>query len=228
MDLSDAIKNSCNIYFYQLGRRMGIDMIALAGERAGLGVRTGIDLTGEKDGLIPSSQWKVKTLKTPWFPGETISVSIGQGPLQMTPLQVAALTALIAGRGARIRPHLLKADQDSGKGAKAPFKSAAYGPIIDGMWRSVNDMGTGRAAFVAGMDVCGKTGSTQVMSRERAEKLAKAGIEIKTHSWFSGFAPRDDPRIVVTVLVEYGGGGGATAAPLAGRIFSLFQELQGP
>jgi penicillin-binding protein 2 len=228
MDLSDAIKNSCNIYFYQLGRRMGIDMIALAGERAGLGVRTGIDLSGEKDGLIPSSQWKVKTLKTPWFPGETISVSIGQGQLQMTPLQVAAFTALIAGRGATIRPHLLKADQDAGIGAKAPFKSAAYGPIIEGMWRSVNDMGTGRAAFVAGMDVCGKTGSTQVMSRERAEKLAKAGIEIKTHSWFTGFAPRDDPRIVVTVLVEYGGGGGATAAPLAGRIFSLFQELQGP
>lgn len=228
MDLVDAIKNSCNIYFYQLGRRMGIDMIALAGERAGLGVRTGIDLFGEKNGLVPSSPWKMKTLKTPWFPGETISVSIGQGPLQTTPLQVAALTALIARRGVRARPHLLKEGRDAEKDVKAPFKPSSYGPIIEGMWKSVNDMGTGRGAFIAGMDVCGKTGSTQVISRASAERLAEAGIEIKTHSWFSGFAPREDPRIVVTVLIEYGGGGGATAAPLAGRVFSLFQELRDP
>jgi penicillin-binding protein 2 len=228
MNLADAIKNSCNIYFYQLGRRMGIDMIALAAERAGLGVRTGIDLVGEKDGLVPSSQWKMKTLKTPWFPGETISVSIGQGPLQTTPLQLAAFTALIARRGERVRPHLLLGGAAGESAGRAPFKSSSYGPVIEGMWRSVNDQGTGRGAYVAGMDVCGKTGSTQVMSRERAEKLAKAGIEIKTHSWFSGFGPRDDPRLVVTVLVEYGGGGGATAAPLAGRIFSLFQELESP
>ncbi len=226
MDLVEAIKNSCNIYFYQLGRRMGIDMIALASERAGLGGPTGIDLAGEKDGLVPSSQWKMRTLKTPWFPGETISVSIGQGQLQTTPLQIAAMTALIARRGVRVRPHLLKG-APAAKDERAPFKASSFGPVVEGMWRSVNDMGTGRGAFVAGLDVCGKTGSTQVMRRERAEKLAKAGIVIKTHSWFSGFAPRDDPRIVVTVLVERGGGGGETAAPLAGRIFSLFAEVGG-
>jgi penicillin-binding protein 2 len=226
MDLVEAIKNSCNIYFYQLGRRMGIDMIALAGERAGLGERTGIDLAGEKDGLVPSSQWKMKTFKTPWFPGETISVSIGQGQLQTTPLQIAALTALVARRGVRVRPRLLTGPLAEARDERAPFKSSSFGPVIEGMWRSVNDMGTGRGAFVAGLDVCGKTGSTQVMSRERADKLAKAGIEIRTHSWFTGFAPRDDPRIVVTVLVERGGGGGETAAPLAGRIFSLFAEVR--
>ncbi len=224
MDLVEAIKNSCNVYFYQLGRRMGIDMIALAGERAGLGALTGIDLAGEKDGLVPSSQWKMRTFKTPWFPGETISVAIGQGQLQTTPLQIAAMTALIARRGVRVRPHLLKG-ASPGKEERAPFKASSFGPVIEGMWRSVNDMGTGRGAFVAGLDVCGKTGSTQVMSRERAEKLALAGIKIKTHSWFSGFAPRDDPRIVVTVLVERGGGGGETAAPIAGRLFSLFAEV---
>ena len=228
MDLVDAVKNSCNIYFYQLGRRMGIDMIALAGERAGLGSRTGVDLEGEKDGLVPSSQWKMRTLKTPWFPGETISVSIGQGQLQTTPLQVAALTALIANRGVRIRPHLLKEPKSAGQRTTSPFKPSTFEPIIEGMWRSVNDLGTGRGSMVGGMDVCGKTGSTQVMSRERAERLAKAGIEVKTHSWFSGFAPKDDPSIVVTVLVERGGGGGETAAPLAGRIFSLFKELRAP
>jgi len=238
MNLADAIKNSCNIYFYTLGRRMGVDMIALAAGRLGLGKQTGIDLAGEKEGLVPSSKWKMSTLKTAWYPGETISVAIGQGQLQVTPLQVAALTAMIAKRGQRKRPHLFLRGPAGGKGVSAeddgagdaaadlPFKPSAYESVIAGMWRSVNDGGTGKGAFVEGMDVCGKTGSTQVVSRESAERLSQAGREIKTHSWFSGFAPRDNPRIVVTVLVEYGGGGGATAAPVAGRIFELFKDIQ--
>jgi len=90
------------------------------------------------------------------------------------------------------------------------------------MWRSVNDGGTGNAARVAGFDICGKTGSTQVVSREHAQQLAQQGREVKTHSWFSGFGPRDDPRVVVTVLVEYGGGGGALAAVLARDLFELY------
>ncbi len=240
MNLADAIKNSCNIYFYTLGRRMGIDMIALAAGRLGLGKKTGVDLAGEKEGLVPSSEWKTRTLKTPWYPGETISVAIGQGQLQVTPLQIAALTALVAKRGERKRPHLFMsgpagakagpAGDDGGVSAAAaerPFKPADFENVITGMWRSVNDGGTGKGAFVEGMDICGKTGSTQVVSRESAERLSRAGREIKTHSWFSGFAPRDNPRIVVTVLVEYGGGGGATAAPVARRIFELFREIQG-
>jgi penicillin-binding protein 2 len=224
MNLSDAIKNSCNIYFYTLGRRMGIDMIAMAAGRLGLGKKTGVDLAGEKEGLVPSSEWKTRTLKTPWYPGETISVAIGQGQLQVTPLQVAALTALIANRGTTVRPHLFTGLDAAGAAAAAelPFEPATFERVIAGMWRSVNDGGTGKGAFVEGMDVCGKTGSTQVVSRESAERLSRAGREIKTHSWFTGFAPRDKPRIVVTVLVEYGGGGGATAAPVAGRIFELF------
>jgi penicillin-binding protein 2 len=239
MNLADAIKNSCNIYFYTLGRRMGIDTIAKAAGLLGLGEITGVDLAGEKEGLVPSSEWKTKTLKTPWYPGETISVAIGQGQLQVTPLQIAALTAIIAKRGQWKTPHLFLSAPVGGKGgvsadedgagaaaAEPPFKLSAFESIIAGMWRSVNDGGTGKGAFVEGMDVCGKTGSTQVVSRESAERLARAGREIKTHSWFSGFAPRDNPRIVVTVLVEYGGGGGATAAPVAGRIFELFKDIQ--
>jgi penicillin-binding protein 2 len=234
MDLVDAIKNSCNIYFYQLGRRMGIDLIALAAGRLGLGQATGVDLAGEKEGLVPSTEWKSKALKAPWYPGETISVAIGQGQLQVTPLQIAALGSAIARRGARARPHLLLSDTagppagraDDG-GSAAPFKPATFEQVIAGKWKSVNDGGTGNGAFVEGLDVCGKTGSTQIMSRESAERLARAGREIKTHSWFLGFAPRVNPRLVVTVLVEYGGGGGATAAPLAGRIFALFKDLEG-
>ncbi|MCX6567582.1 MAG: penicillin-binding protein 2 [Candidatus Aminicenantes bacterium] len=237
MNLAAAIKNSCNIYFYTLGRRMGIDMIALAAGQLGLGKMTGVDLAGEKEGLVPSSKWKMRALKTPWYPGETISVAIGQGQLQVTPLQIAALTAIVANRGQRKRPHVFLRAPAGGKGSSAddngagtapemPFKPSSFESVIEGMWGSVNDGGTGRGAFVEGMDVCGKTGSTQLVSRESAERLSRIGREIKTHSWFSGFAPRDNPRIVVTVLVEYGGGGGATAAPVAKRIFELFKDIQ--
>jgi len=235
MDLANAIKNSCNIYFYTLGRRMGIQKIAEAAFRLGLGRKTGIDLVGEKEGLVPSEDWKMKALKTPWYPGETISVAIGQGQLQVTPLQIATMTARIAARGRQLRPHLLK-DAVAGAGIAVgsapaepePFTAATFEAIIAGMWKSVNDGGTGQGARVADFDVCGKTGSTQTMSRESAQKLARAGHETKTHSWFSGFAPRDHSRIVVTVLVEFGGGGGATAAPVAGRLFDMFrQETQG-
>jgi len=231
MNLSDAIKNSCNIYYYSLGRRMGIDQIALAASRLGLGRKTGIDLVGEKEGLVPSTAWKQAALKEPWFPGETISVAIGQGQLQVTPMQVALLTALIAARGVPVRPRLVSnvpAAVDPAPQADRLFKDSAFEEIIAGMWRSANDGGTGAGARVDGFDVCGKTGSTQTMSRESAERLARAGRVIKTHSWFSGFAPRADPRIVVTVLVEFGGGGGATAAPVAGRIFALWKERMKP
>jgi penicillin-binding protein 2 len=236
MDLADAIRNSCNIYFYTLGRRMGIDMIALAASRLGLGRKTGVDLVGEKEGLVPSSEWKMETLKTPWYPGETISVAIGQGQLQVTPLQIATMTALIAGRGRPIRPRLVERGEAAAaagggeapdSGSPPPFKKATFEGVIAGMWRSVNEGGTGQGARVADFDVCGKTGSTQTLSRENADRLARAGRPVKTHSWFTGFAPRVGPKIVVTVLVEFGGGGGATAAPVAGRIFDLFkQEIQ--
>jgi penicillin-binding protein 2 len=225
MDLANAIKNSCNIYFYSLGRRMDIDQIAEAAGRLGLGRKTGVDLVGEKDGLVPSKAWKQAALKQPWYPGETISVAIGQGQLQVTPLQIAAMTARIAKRGKSVRPHLVEPDP-APLASAGSFEASAFESVIAGMWRSVNDGGTGAGARVADFDVCGKTGSTQTMSRENAERLARAGREIKTHSWFSGFAPRVGPKIVVTVLVEFGGGGGATAAPVAGRIFDLFRQRE--
>ncbi len=104
--LSDAIRYSCNIYFYNLGRRLGIETIADHAQRMGLGRKTGIDIPGEKDGLVPTPEWKKQTRKAAWYPGETISVAIGQGPLQVTPLQMAAVTALVANDGRAIRPHL--------------------------------------------------------------------------------------------------------------------------
>jgi penicillin-binding protein 2 len=233
MNLVDAIRNSCNIYFYHLSREMGIDLIALAADRIGLGRPTGIDLSGEKEGIVPSSGWKMRTQKVPWYPGETISVGIGQGPLLVTPLQVALMTSVLANRGIRPTPRLFLS-LGEGEGGPPPevpegrenvdFQKSSFETIIEGMWKSVNLGGTGQGAKVEGFDVCGKTGSTQLIGRELAKRLSEAGREVKTHSWFSGFAPRDNPRVVVTVLVEYGGGGGALAAPLAREIFRIFTQ----
>lgn len=228
LSLTEAIRQSCNIYFYQTGRRMGIERIAEYAQELGLGAVTGVDIEGEKPGVIPSPAWSQIVRRSPWFAGETISVSIGQGPLVVTPLQVSVFTALVANRGARVTPRVLRSGTPfpSSKTEilaqpRSRIRPQDFEVVIEGMWKSVNEEGTGRAARVEGFDVCGKTGSTQIISRERAEKMKR---EIKTHSWFTGFAPRDNPQVVVTVLVEYGGMGGATAAPLARELFELFRK----
>ena len=222
VDVHDAIRQSCNIFFYDLGRRMSIDAIAGYAADLGLGRKTGIDLPGEKEGLVPTTAWKRRTQNQDWYPGETISVAIGQGPLQVTPVQIAALTAAVANRGTRVRPHLLQDADISAEIARVP--SSVLNEIIEGMWRSANRGGTGQAAKVEGFDVCSKTGTVQTIGRETADKL---GLKPKTHSWFTGFAPRDAPRAVVTVLIEFGGSGGATAAPAAGELFKLIKDKTG-
>ncbi len=228
MDLPNAIRNSCNIYFYQLGKQLGIETIAEYSRKLGLGELTDVDLKGEYKGLVPDRDWKRRVRNAPWYPGETISVSIGQGPLQVTPLQIATMTAAIANRGKRVRPHL-RLDTGAGTVPKSSngiaVSSANIEKVIHGMWMSANREGTARAARVEGFDVCGKTGSTQVVSRQTAEKLGESRRETRTHSWFTGFAPRNDPHVVVTVIVEFGGMGGATAAPVARELFRLYQEL---
>jgi penicillin-binding protein 2 len=225
MNLTNGIKNSCNIYFYQVGKLMGIEEIAKYARMLGLGSLTGIDLPGEKEGLVPDPDWKRRVRNKPWYPGETISVSIGQGPLQVTPLQIASYTALIANRGKRVKPILFKENKSiSTNEEQTDIQKSIFEKVITGMWKSANEGGTGRAAKVEGFDVCSKTGSTQVVSTATAEKLGPDEKIIKTHSWFTGFAPRDNPEIVITIIVEYGGTGGATAAPLAGQIFRLYRE----
>lgn len=225
MNLVNAIKNSCNVYFYQVGKTMGIENIAEYAKMVGLGALTRVDLPGEKEGLVPDPEWKKKARNEPWYPGETISVSIGQGPLQVTPLQIACCTALFANRGKKVRPFFLKKnDINPVDEERVDIPGSVFEKVIAGMWKSANEGGTGGGARVEGFDVCAKTGSTQVISTVTAEKLDKNLKVMKTHSWFSGFAPRNDPEIVVTILVEYGGTGGATAAPLAGEIFRLYRE----
>jgi len=235
MNLIQGIRNSCNIYHYQVGKKMGIERISRYAKMLGFGARTGIDLPGEKIGLVPDPDWKKKVRNERWQPGETISVSIGQGPLLVTPLQVALYTSIIANRGRKVTPHLLNSQSLAGnrvlseRGA-VEIEPSTFETIIQGMWEVVNRGGTGWAANVKGFDICGKTGSTQLISTEKDEEKKEEEEEVvveeetKTHSWFTGFAPRDNPKIVVTVLVEYGGMGGATAAPLARQIFNLYRR----
>ncbi|HSR49763.1 MAG TPA: penicillin-binding protein 2 [Acidobacteriota bacterium] len=220
-----AIERSCNVYFYQMGRQMPIDTIHHYASQFGLGQATGIDLPGEVTGLLPSTEWKRRVRGEPWYPGETISVSIGQGPINVTPLQLARAIG-IAATGRAPRPHLAMRDQ---AGQEAPvnrledFNPRHIEAIRQGMWRAVNNWGTARAARVDGFDVCGKTGTAQVISRETLEKLSQEeAARFTTNAWFAGFAPRDNPEIVVVALVQQGGGGGAKAAPMAGKLFDLY------
>ncbi len=233
VNLYSAIQHSCNIYFYQMGKRLGIEQIALYARKFGLGSPTHIDLPGEKTGLVPDPDWKKRVRDEPWYPGETISVSIGQGPLLVTPLQIAVLTSQIANRGVRVTPYLYLKEVQEGEditrrqemtNIRSSIPEVYFEKVVQGMWQSVNDRGTAVLARIRDFDVCGKTGSAQVVSTATAEKLAKQEREIKTHSWFSGFAPKSKPEIVVSIIVEYGGGGGATAAPSARDLFALYRE----
>lgn len=233
MNLIQAIRNSCNIYHYQVGKKMGIDQISRYAKMLGFGAKTGIDLPGEKTGLVPDPQWKREVRKERWQPGETISVSIGQGPLMVTPLQVALYTSIIANRGRKVTPHLLNSQSLAGKRVfsekdAVDIELSTFETVIQGMWEVVNKGGTGWAANVKGFDICGKTGSTQLISTEKDKEKKveeeEEEEESKTHSWFTGFAPRDNPKIVVTVIIEYGGMGGATAAPLARKLFNSYRR----
>lgn len=227
LHLEQAIAKSCNIFFYDLGRRLGITKIAEHAEALGLGMQTGIDLPGERSGVMPSPEWKKRTGRSKWYAGETISVSIGQGAVSATPLQMIRAISAIVTEGRLVTPHVvLRTEGQVEKTPKwpmgrIPVKAENARKIRQGMWESVNDYGTGHNAAIRGMDICGKTGTVQVMSNE---KKRQSGEEIEDHSWFAGFASRDNPEIAVVVFLEHGGKGGVAAAPLARQIFSAYFE----
>jgi penicillin-binding protein 2 len=219
MDLEGAIKNSCNIFFYTVGQRMGIEKISKHAKALGFGGRTGVDLPNELLGVVPPGPR--------WFPGETISVAIGQGPISATPLQVIRAVCAIATDGKLVTPHLvLKAERGPAPGPW-PEQQLAIKPenarkIRAGMWDSVNSGGTGHGAAIPGLDICGKTGTVQVISAERKKEIKKDLQDFETHAWFAGFASRDNPEVAVVVFLEHGGGGGAAAAPMAKEMFRAY------
>lgn len=220
VDLRRALAHSCNVYFYLLGQRLGIEPIHRYGERFSLGRPTGIDLPHEARGVLPSAEWKQRVLGAPWFAGDTISVAIGQGLLTVTPIQMATLISAVA-TGSVPRPHLLR---ESGP----PPIPVDVGPetlaVVRAALRDAVESGTGRRADVSGIGVAGKTGTAQVFKRSAgidADDLPKAE---RDHAWFIGYAPHDRPRVAFAVVVEHGGHGGTTAAPIARRVLEVFFE----
>jgi len=232
LDMRQAIEKSCNVYFYTVGNMVGIDKIHKWATLLGLGEKTGIDLPNEVQGLVPSPEWKRERFNEKWYAGETISVSIGQGAVALTPASMAVYISTLANGGTRQTPHLLKA-VDDGKGWKdvpppAPHSVVQLKPdtiqaIRDGLWRVVNVAGTGSNARLNGYDVSGKTGTAQVISLEGGKAAkGKSERDLRDNGWFVFFAPRDNPQISGVVFVEHGGHGGTTAAPIAKHVLETF------
>ena len=215
VDLRRAIEQSCDVFFYTVGNMLGVDRIHKWATLLGLGVKSGIDLPNEISGLVPSTEWKAKNTKEKkWYAGETISVSIGQGQVSVTPVSLAVYTATLANGGTRVTPHLVKAIDD-GNGLKpvptpAPQSKIEMTPdmlsaVRDGMWMVVNGgAGTARRAKIEGKDVCGKTGTAQVISLAGRMAARNSTRNLRDHGWFTFFAPRDNPEIAGVVFLEHG------------------------
>ncbi len=233
VNLRDAIKVSCDVYFYNLGRRLGIDRIAEISRSFGFGASTGIDLPFEKTGLVPSEEWAREKRHARWYPSETISVAIGQGPVLVTPLQVARAVSCLVTGGRLPTPHLFLASQDPRTGAPLryqvetraglPLEPGKAAIVKDGMWAVVNEPGgTAFSSRVPGLDFGGKTGTAQVIGREAVVRAGAERKRLEDHAWFTGFATVEAPGLVVVVFVENGGHGSTAAAPLARQIFAKF------
>ena len=230
VDLHRAIVSSCNVFFYRLGRRLGIEKIAAHAKAMGLGHKTGIDLLGEDPGIVPSPEWKRRIYNANWYPGETISVAIGQGAVSLTPIQLARALGGLGMGGVYNVPHVVPSEEldRAGKRLPAPFKPdrplepRTVRLISQGLWGVVNEYGTGRRAAVEGFDVCGKTGTAQVISRESRAGLKSEDQPFQDSAWFVGFAPKDLPEIAAAVFVEQGGSGGASAAPVLQAMFQVY------
>ncbi len=240
VDLATALQVSCDVYFYTMGKRLGIDELAEAGHAFGFGRPTGIDLSHEKVGIVPSNAWSLSVRKHPWYPGETISAVIGQGPVLVSPLQMSrAFAALANADGALPTPHLFHIGENFRSGERfiyrppvkesVPFPPGVRETIVEGLWRVVNvPGGTAYASRVAGLDICGKTGSVQVVGQKDTKKAHLLSYELKDHGWFAGFAPRSDPKIVVVVFVEHGEHGASAAAPLAAKLCAAWLQKPRP
>lgn len=216
-NLHTAMAQSCDVYFYNLGNRLGVDKIAEYAEMAGFGRKTGIDLPHETDGLVPSTRWKIHNFRQKWYAGETISVAIGQGALEVTPLQLAHAIGGIALGGVWYRPHLSKDAPSTDPPRTGKLDAQHAIDIVASMYGVVNEGGTGARARLPGVEVCGKTGTAQLVSNELL-RSGKLNRHVKDNAWFVAFAPRTNPEIVVAVLVEEGEHGSSAAGPVAREV----------
>ncbi|MEE8581835.1 MAG: penicillin-binding protein 2 [Myxococcota bacterium] len=237
VDLKRALTESCDVYFYQLGMRLGIERLAKYARGFGLGRPTGIDLPGEVAGLVPTIEWKERVRKESWLRGETVSASIGQGYNLVTPLQLAVAYAALANGGQLVRPRIImRLERWQGElveeRSSAPVESVPVSPehlalLREALTAAVQSRrGTGTRARVAGLEVAGKTGTSQVVGLSKVAGLKGDDIPLRhrDHALFAGFAPADQPEIVVVAVVEHGGAGGSVAAPLVQRVLARFAE----
>jgi penicillin-binding protein 2 len=224
--LEQAIAESCDVFFYNVGMRLGIDRLSYYGSGVGLGKRTGIDLPSEEAGLMPSEEWVQRVQHRQWYQGETISVAIGQGAITTTPLQLARSIGGIASGGVFKVPHLLKS-LDPGPGMRFPISEDTVEKVTQGMEDVVDPKyphGTGHVAYIPGVELCGKSGSAPTIGAEGLAK-AKNRADFKDNAWFVGFAPRRNPEIVVTAFVQSTQKhGGEIAAPIVRDVVKAYYD----
>jgi penicillin-binding protein 2 len=235
VNLHKSVVVSCDTYYYGLGNDLGIDKINAFMTPFGFGSKNGIDIDGELAGIMPSQEWKQRRFKQKWYAGDTISVSIGQGYWLATPLQLATATAILANGGTQVTPHLLKEIVDAKTGEKRAYKpppqaQMTFKPENLQLVRQamVDVMKPGGTAALAGAGasylIAGKTGTAQVIGMKQGEKYDARKIDERhrDHALFVAYAPADNPKIALALLVENGGGGGGTASPMAREIFDYY------
>ncbi len=221
VNLREAIKESCDVYFYHLGQKLGIERIADYARRFGLGAPTGLDIAGEKAGLVPDLEWSLRVRGERWYPGETISVAIGQGPLLVTPLQVATMMATVVNGGRRVVPRLTRGGEPPPPAA-AGIDPEVLARVREALRAVVEERATGAAARVPGLAVGGKTGTAQVVRQKTWVDSRDLPYEQRDHAWFASFASDGRRRLVAVVFVEHGGKGSTAAAPLAKLLYETY------
>jgi len=238
VDIRRALTESCDVFFYQVGQRLGVDRLAAYAKKLGLGTRSGIELEHEKAGIVPTKDWKRKRFKEKWHEGETLSVAIGQGFNNMTPLQICLMTAAIANGGRIYQPQIVEMVKTTDGEiierltpkllSELSSRDKSYLHIVkDGLFGVVQGKrGTARNVRIEGLTVAGKTGTAQVVRLAQYKGLKEQDIPYKfrDHAWFTCYAPADNPKIAVTVLVEHGLHGGSGAGPIARVVLKKYFE----
>jgi penicillin-binding protein 2 len=240
ISLRRALVESCDIYFYQAGLKIGVDTIAYYAKEFGLGRKTGISLPHEKAGTVPSSSWKKKRFGVPWYSGETLSFAVGQGYMNATPIQLVTFMSAVANGGKIFLPQVVeRVENIFGKTLKeyppvetgrARVSEKFLHFVQDALMGAVNEPhGTGNASALKDIKVAGKTGTAQVVRMAQDFKkgdMQRMPLKFRDHAWFAAFAPVEDPRIAVIVLAEHGGFGAAAAAPIAKQVFEKYFEQE--
>jgi penicillin-binding protein 2 len=238
VDLTRAIAESCDVYFYQVGEAVGIDRLAHYASACGLGDLTGVELGQEAEGLVPTSSWKLKRFGESWQGGETLSVAIGQGFNLVTPLQMATMIAAVGNGGIRYKPQLVKKmvsvenmvtyEAQPEVTGRIPVSAVTMEHIRHGLWSVVNHRkGTAFASRIKDFEFSGKTGTAQVVSRPPDDVADQEQIDemFKDHAWFVAYAPEQEPKIAVAVMVEHGEHGSSAAAPIAREVIRTYLKL---